>query len=128
MTDGQAVTGCAGDGRVLSAVSHGAPLAIEYNQSLLSWSAMVIPKGAPNRNAAMEFLSYTLTPEAAAALAMAYTYGPVVPRAFDLLSAERARILSGGPQMQGKYILVNERWWGANLKLVTDKFNAWRLT
>jgi putative spermidine/putrescine transport system substrate-binding protein len=89
---------------------------------------MVIPRGAPNRNAAMEFLNYTLTPEAAAALAMAYTYGPVVPRAFDLLPPERARILSGGPQMQGKYILVNERWWGANLKLVTDKFNAWRLT
>lgn len=128
MTDGEAVTGLVSDGRALSAISHGASVAIEYNQSLLTWSDLVIPKGSRNRAAAMEFLNYTLTPEAQAALAMAYTYGPVVPKAFDLLPPGRAKILAGGPQQQGKYILVNEEWWGANLKLVTEKFNAWRLT
>jgi putative spermidine/putrescine transport system substrate-binding protein len=128
MTDGEAVTGLVSDGRALSAISHGASVAIDYNQSLLSWSDLVIPKGTPNPAAAMEFLNYTLTAEAQAALATAYTYGPVVTKAFDLLPPERAKILSGGPEQQGKYILVDEEWWGANLKLVTEKFNAWRLT
>jgi putative spermidine/putrescine transport system substrate-binding protein len=128
MTDGQAVTGCVPDGRALSAIDQGAKVAIEYNQSFLTWSAMVIPRGAPNKAAAMEFLNFTLTPEAQAAVAKVYTYGPVVPKAFDLIPPERARILSGGPQQTGKYILANEKWWGDNLKMATDKVNAWRLS
>jgi putative spermidine/putrescine transport system substrate-binding protein len=127
MSDGQAVTGCVPDGRALSAIDHGAPVAIEYNQSFLTWSTMVIPRGAPNQAEAMKFLAYALTPEAQAAIAKVYTYGPVTPQAFELLPAERSRILSGGPQQQGKYILANEKWWGENLKIATDKVNAWRL-
>lgn len=128
MTDGQAVTGCVPDGRALSAIGRGAPVAIEYNQSFLTWSTMVVPRGAPNRDGAMKFLAFALTPEAQAAIAEDYTYGPVTPRAFDLIPPERARMLSGGPQQQGKYILANEKWWGENLKTATEKFNAWRLS
>jgi putative spermidine/putrescine transport system substrate-binding protein len=127
MSDGEAVTGCVPDGRALSVIDHGAPVAIEYNQSFLTWSTMVIPKGAPNKPEAMQFLAFALTPEAQAAIAKVYTYGPVTPQAFDLLPPERSRILSGGPQQQGKYILANEKWWGENLKMATDKVNAWRL-
>jgi putative spermidine/putrescine transport system substrate-binding protein len=127
MSDGQAVMGCVPDGRALSAIDHGAPVAIEYNQSFLTWSTMVIPRGAPNASDATKFLAFALTPEAQAAIAKVYTYGPVTPQSFNLLPPERSRILSGGPQQQGKYILANEKWWGENLKMVTDKVNAWRL-
>jgi putative spermidine/putrescine transport system substrate-binding protein len=127
MTDEQAVLGLVPDGRALSAKERGAPIEIEYNQSILTWSTLVVPKGAPNRDAAMQFLAYALSPEAQAAVAMAYIYGPVVPAAYKLIPPERAATLSGGPHMAGKYVLANEKWWGENLEKVTDMFNAWRL-
>jgi len=127
MTDGQAVLGLVPDGRALSVIDRKAPVAIEYNQSMMTWSTMVVPRGAPDRDAAMRFLAYALSPQAQAAVAMNYTYGPVVPAAFAKLPPERAKILSGGPQQTGKYLLVSEHWWGENLAAVTDKLNAWRL-
>ena len=75
----------------------------------------------------MEFLAYAVTAPAQAAIALAYTYGPVTPKAFDSIPPDRVRILSGGPQMQGKAIVMGEKWWGANLAAVTDKVNAWKL-
>jgi putative spermidine/putrescine transport system substrate-binding protein len=125
--DQQAVTGVGWDGRVLLAKEQGAPVNIEYNQSFLDWSAMVIPKGAPHKDLAMQFLAYTATAEAQADVCKVITYGPMNPKAFELLSPERARILSGGPQMRGKDIPVDEAWWSQNTDRVQEKLNAWRL-
>jgi putative spermidine/putrescine transport system substrate-binding protein len=127
MSDGQAVTGCVADGRALNVIANGAPVTIQFNQSLMTWSTMLIPKGARNKDAAMKFLAYTLTPEAQAAVAMAYTYGPVVPEAYKLIPPERQKILSGGPHQQGKYVLLDEHWWGQNSPKATEKLAAWRL-
>jgi putative spermidine/putrescine transport system substrate-binding protein len=127
MTDGQAAIGILADGRALNAKQNGAPIDLNFELSFLTWSAMVVPKGAPNAKAAMQFLAYVLSPEAQAAIAMAYTYGPVVPKAFTLIPPERARILSGGPQMSGA-VVMGEKWWGANLAMATDKLNAWKLS
>lgn len=127
ITDGQAVIGLVPDGRALSAKKNGAPIEIVNDLSFLTWSAMVIPKGAPRAKQAMDFLAYALTPDAQAAIAKAYTYGPVVPKAFEMIPAERATILSGGPQMKNAVIL-GEKWWGNNLAAATEKVNAWKLS
>jgi putative spermidine/putrescine transport system substrate-binding protein len=85
MSDGQAAIGLVPDGRALNARDHGAPIEIQFGLSFLTWSAMVVPKGAPHKAEAMELIAYALTPEAQAAIAKIYTYGPVVPKAFDML-------------------------------------------
>jgi len=125
--DQQAVVGVGWDGRVILAKQQGAPVEIEYNQSFLDWSAMVIPKGAPHKDLAMEFLGYTATAEAQADVCKIIAYGPMNPKAFELIPPERARILSGGPQMRGKSIPVNEEWWSANTDRIQEKLNAWRV-
>lgn len=127
ITDGQAVIGLVPDGRALSAKKNGAPIEIANNLAFLTWSAMVVPKGAPRAKQAMQFLAFALTPDAQAAIAKAYTYGPVVPKAFEMIPAERAAILSGGPQMKDA-VVMGEKWWGANLAAATEKVNAWKLS
>jgi putative spermidine/putrescine transport system substrate-binding protein len=127
MTDGQLAVGVAPDGRALAVIDAKGPIAIEYNQSILTWSAMAVPKGAPDAQAAMRFLAFTLTPQAQAAIANAFPYGPVVTKAFDLIPRDRAERLSGGPQQRGKSILANERWWSENLEKVSERFTAWRV-
>jgi putative spermidine/putrescine transport system substrate-binding protein len=127
MMDGQAVLGLIADGRALSIRNAGAKIDIVFPVSLISWSSMVIPKGAPHPELAQQFLAYTLTPKAQAAIAMAYTYGPVVPAAYALFPKERAAILSGGPSSQGLGIMTDEAWWGKNLAPVSEKMNTWML-
>jgi len=127
MSDGQTSMGLLPDGRALNIRKAGAPVDIQYDLSFLTWSAMTVPKGAPNREAAMKFLAYALTPEAQAAIAMAYTYGPVVPAAFELIPEERARTLSGGPQMADNAVVMNADWWGANYVQASEKLHAWML-
>ena len=127
ISDGQATLSIMPDGRAQAAVKDGSPVGLQYNQSFMTWSSMVVPKGAPNKENAMKFLAYTMTPEAQAAIANEYTYGPVVPDAFKLISPERANILSGGPQQQGKFIWANEAWWAKNLEDVTERLTEWRL-
>lgn len=127
MSDGQAVTGCVADGRALNVIANKAPVTIQFNQSLMTWSTMIVPKGARNKDGAMKFLAYALSPEGQANIAMAYTYGPVVPDAYKTIPAERQPTLSGGPQQQGKYILLDEHWWGQNSPKATEKLSAWRL-
>ncbi|WP_170984322.1 ABC transporter substrate-binding protein [Rhodoligotrophos defluvii] len=127
ISDGQAALSMMPDGRALAAVKDGSPVAIQYNQSILTWSSMVVPKGAKNRENAMKFLAFALSPEGQAAIANEYTYGPVVPDAFKFISPERAKILSGGPQQQGKYIMANEKWWAENLEKASERLTEWRL-
>ena len=128
MTDGQAQLGLVADGRVLSAIGNKAPVAIQNNQSLVTWSTMVVLKGAQNSDAAMKLLAYALSVEGQTAIAMAYTYGPVVPAAFKAIPPERASMLSGGPQQQGKFVLLDAAWWGKNTEVATEKLNAWRVS
>jgi len=128
MANERAVLASMPDGRALFAIGQGAPLAIEYNESQLDWTSFVVPKGAPNRAGAMKLIAYMASIEGQAAIALAYTYGPVTPKAYNLIPPERARILSGGPQQRGKYVLVNNRWWGENRDKVSERFDAWRLS
>ena len=127
ISDGQSSLSIMPDGRALAAVGDGSPVAIQFNQSFMTWSSMVVPRGAPNRENAMKFLAYVMTPEAQAAIANEYTYGPVVPEAFEFISEERAATLSGGPHQQGKFIWANEEWWANNLEDVTERLTEWRL-
>ncbi len=127
MTDGQAVMGLVADGRALNAQDNGAKIAIVFPLSLTTWSAMVIPKGAPNAALAQQFLAFTLTPKAQSAIANAYTYGPVVPAAYETIAPDRAAILSGGPAWKGHGVLIDEAWWGKNLGAVAEKVNTWML-
>lgn len=127
MTDGQASMGIIPDGRARNIVKHGAAVKLQPNVSILTWSVFCVPKGAPNKEAAMKFLAYVLSPKAQAAIAMEYTYGPVVPEAWKLIPPERAAILSGAPETSKAAIYLNSDWWSENLEATSELFHTWLL-
>lgn len=127
MRDGQAVMGLLADGRALSAKSSGAPVEVVPPVSILTWSVMAVPKGAPNKEAAMRFLNYVLQIRQQAAIAMEYYYGPVVPDAWNEIPEDRLAIISGGPATEGKAIFQHGDWWSENLEEANEKFQQWKL-
>ena len=128
MRDGEASLGVLADGRALSIIRNGAPVETAPEASILTWSVFVVPKGAPNKQAAMKFLAYVLSVKAQVAEAMAYNYGPVVPKAWDEIPKDRLKIISGGPSTAGKAVFLNSKWWATNLEHVTEQFNQWLLS
>jgi putative spermidine/putrescine transport system substrate-binding protein len=127
MRDGQASMGLLADGRALSAKSSGAAVEVVPPVSILTWSVMGVPKGAPNKDAAMRFLNFVLEAKQQAAIAMNYYYGPVVPDAWQDIPKERLAIISGGPATEGKAIFQQGGWWAKNLEDANEKFQQWKL-
>jgi putative spermidine/putrescine transport system substrate-binding protein len=127
MRDGQAVMGLLADGRALSVKNGGAPVEVAMDVGLLTWSVFVVPKGAPNKEAAMRFLAFVLDERRQTAIAMAYNYGPVVPAAWKNIPAERHNLISGGPDVEKTAVFLNADWWTANLQATTEKFQQWLL-
>lgn len=127
LSDGQATIALLADGRALNIKNAGANVEIEPKVSLLTWSVLAVPKGAPNKDAAMDFIAYATSVKGQVAVALEYNYGPVVTQAWKEIPAERLKILSGGPATDGKAVFQNAKWWGENLAKVNEKFQAWKL-
>lgn len=127
MREGQAIMGILADGRALSVKNGGAPVEVAMDVGLLTWSVFVVPKGAPNKDAAMRFLAFVLDERRQTAVAMEYNYGPVVPAAWKAIPADRHNLISGGPNVEKTAVFLNADWWAANLQATTEKFQQWLL-
>ncbi len=127
MRDGQASMGLLADGRALNVKNSGAPVDMAPEASILTWSVFVVPKGAPNKDAAMKFINFVLQIRQQVAVAMAYNYGPIVPAAWEEIPKERLNIISGGPATKGKAVFQNGQWWAENLEKTTEQFRQWLL-
>jgi len=127
MRDGQAVMGLLADGRALNVKNGGAPVELSMDVGLLTWSVFVVPKGAPNKDAAMRFLAFVLQERQQTAVAMEYNYGPIVPSAWKNIPKDRYNLISGGPDVEKTAVFLNADWWAANLQTTTEKFQQWLL-
>jgi len=127
MQDELGVLALMSDGRAKFAIEKGAPIAIEFQDSQLTWTSLIVPKNPPNKENAMRLINHMSSVEGQRLIGNEFTYGLVTPKAYALLPPGRADALTNGPKQQGKTILMNERWWGDNQPSVQDKMNAWRL-
>jgi putative spermidine/putrescine transport system substrate-binding protein len=99
---------------------------MDFNESIMEASMMVVPRGAPNKANAMAFLNHALSAPAQAAAAKAIYYGPVNAAAFDELEPEVAKRLSGNPDQQGKEVQFDPKFWGENLDALQQKLDGFR--
>ena len=70
--------------RIDAAIKEGAPYAYTYNQGVIDVECLVVPKGAPNKEAGDEGRSTTsCSPEFQANLPQYVPYGPVNQKAYE---------------------------------------------
>lgn len=85
------------NGRIAPLVAAGKPVAINWNQHLTFPNFFAIPKGAPNKDNAMKFLSYICQPEILARIAAPTNYGPINVDAYKFIAPDVAKLLPGNP-------------------------------
>jgi putative spermidine/putrescine transport system substrate-binding protein len=126
LVDGQADMGLAVTGRVIASARAGAPIAAVWDKTILSWDTLIVPKGSPNKDAAMEFLAFATQPEqnkrfAELAGVIAAT-SKATPDYSDVDKAFNPRLNDTDGT---KVILTNVDWWSKNLSDVIAKVTPW---
>lgn len=99
------------------------PVEISWDQQILTSDYWVVPKGTPNKDAAMDFIAWTICKQNNAGPSNSIPYGPT-----NTLS-------TANPAMTTELAVTNvndttayfdDPWYAENAKAVDDSYNAWK--
>jgi putative spermidine/putrescine transport system substrate-binding protein len=113
--------------RVVEGKQQGDQIDFIWNEGLLMTDYWVVPKGAENRDVALDLIHFATTPEVQAVLATDVALGPVTPAALDRLDRETRKTVPTSPVALESLIPLNARWWAANQDAANERFNSWLL-
>lgn len=133
LADGEVVMTTAYNGRIFNAVAkENKPFEIVWDAQVFSTDMWAIPKGAKNKELAMDFLKFSTATEQLAKQASYISYGPARKSSAALVSHYDGRPdLPMGPQMPTApenfktAIPTNMEFWADNEDELFERFNAW---
>ena len=127
LIDGEVATGMSWNGRLLDPKLAGAPIDFVFQQTLFTSDAWVVPKGAPNRREAMQFIALATRPERQAAFSAVIPYGPVRTDAMALIDPKRQADLPSAPANFASGVFQDFDWWAEHGAAAGERFNRWVL-
>jgi putative spermidine/putrescine transport system substrate-binding protein len=133
LADGEVAMTTAYNGRIFNAVAaEDKPFAIVWDAQIFDLDLWVIPKGAPNKDLAMDFVAFSTATEQLAAQASYISYGPARASSAPLVGSYHSKPdLEMGPQMPTapenfKTAIQNDfEFWADNQDELNERFNAW---
>lgn len=136
LADGHADLGANTFGRLIAMKAQGAPVDVEYNQSLAKIDYWMVPKGAKHRQNAMRFIAFYHDPKRLGDYANAYpVFGPINRKSTPHIEPKVLENLATSPKHAAGLIYINEEWWSAedadgksNFEKVLDRWNQWIAT
>ncbi|MFZ4663820.1 MAG: ABC transporter substrate-binding protein [Caldilineaceae bacterium] len=127
LADGEAVMGISYNGRIQTAIEEGAPLAIQWNQQVLTADYLAVPKGAPHKEAAMKLIAYMTAADQNYKISDHIAYAPTNVKSFDKVNPEKGANLPTAEGRTENSIQISYRWWGENFPATMERFTQWLL-
>jgi putative spermidine/putrescine transport system substrate-binding protein len=133
LADGEVTMTTAYNGRIFNAVAaEDKPFEIVWDGQIWDLDLWVIPKGAPNKDLALEFVAFSTATEQLAAQASWISYGPERLSSAPLVGSYDGKPdLAMGPQMPTapenftNAIQNDFEFWADNQDELNERFNAW---
>lgn len=133
LADGEVVMTTAYNGRIFNAMAgEGKPFEIVWDAQVWDMDLWVMPKGAPNKEAALDFLKFSTATEQLAAQASWISYGPARKSSAPLVGHYDGKPeLMMGPHMPtapenfGTAIANDFEFWADNQDELNERFNTW---
>ncbi len=133
LADGEVVMTTAYNGRIFNAIAaEDKPFQIVWDSQIFDLDLWVIPKGAPNKDLALDFIAFSTATEQLAAQASWISYGPARKSSNALIgSYVNKPELDMKPQMPTapenfKTAIQNDfEFWADHQDELNEKFNAW---
>jgi len=116
------------NGRAGMSARDGAPVATSWGQAFYDPAMFTVPKGTPNREAAMRLTDWCAQPEGQARFAELTFYGPTNAAAIDLIDEAIRPNINTHPDNLAKSVARDFDWWADNLAAVNERFVAWLIT
>ncbi len=132
LADGEVSMSTAYNGRIFNAaVSEGQPLEVVWDGQILDFDLWVVPKGAPNAEAAMQFVAYSTDTQRLADQASWISYGPARKSSGALVGLYNDGKTEMAPHMPtaaanlSNALVNNFEFWVDNDAELNERFNAW---
>lgn len=113
--------------RAQTIIDAGGPVKINWAQGMYGIEGWAIPRDSPKADIAHEFIRFCADAAGQAATTGVLAYGPTNRKAFELISLERAKVLSTYKDNISQMVLTNDQWWQKNRSAIQDRFNEWML-
>jgi putative spermidine/putrescine transport system substrate-binding protein len=132
LADGEVAMTVAWNGRIFNAaVAEGKPFKIVWDGQVYELEGFVIPKGAPNKDAALEFIKFATGTEPLARAAEWISYGPPRKSSAPLVGlyqdgkTEMAPNLPTSPENMTNALASDYGFWVDRDTELNERFNAW---
>jgi putative spermidine/putrescine transport system substrate-binding protein len=96
-----------------------------YDQALVDYDCLIVPKGAPNKELAMKLVAEIMKPHSQATLVTLIPNPPINVKAYDtgIIPADLAATLPTAPANLDKVVFFDPVWWQANQEEVQRRFD-----
>ena len=132
LADGEVVATVAYNGRIFAAaVGEGKPFEIMWDGQIMDLDLFVVPKGAPNKENAMKYITFATDTQRLADQAKWISYGPARKSSSPLVSKYQDGVTDMLPHMPTspeslKNALLNDsEFWADRDVELNERFNAW---
>lgn len=133
LADGEVTMTIAWNGRIFNAaMADGKPFEIMWDGQVFEWEGWVIPKGAPNMEAALEFVKFSTSTEPLAAAANWISYGPPRKSSAPLVGTFKnegkvpmSPHLPTSPENLTNALASSLEFWADRDTELNERFNAW---
>ena len=124
LASGEAPIGFFWNGRLSALQADGMDVGISWDQNITAADALVVPKGAKNKDAAMKFIAEATSAEGQAAFAAATGYAPVNLGSADLMDpAIRATLPDAQTAVQ---VNADMAYWAEHRDEIGNRWYAWQ--
>lgn len=133
LADGEVVMSTGWNGRLFNAaVADGQPIKIIWDGQVYEPEGWVIPKGAPNKDQALEFVAFSTSTEPLAKAAEWVSYGPTRKSSAPLVgnfmkdgTTPMPPNLPTSPENLGNALLSSYEFWVDHDSELNERYNAW---
>ena len=113
------------NGRIDAANREGRNLKIYWPGGIYDLDYWAIPRGTPNKDAALKFISFTLQPKQQAAYAQNIAYGPANNKALALLDKKVIEDLPTSPANAKEALQFSVKFWADQGESLEKRFASW---
>lgn len=112
-------------GRGYEAVKNGANYQPVWNQAIVIFEALTVPKNVKNPDASMAFLNYYLGAEQQARLTELTSYSPINVNAEPQLDELGQQFLTTAPDIASQMVTSDTAWWAENYDSELERWLKW---
>jgi len=132
LADGEVVMTTAYNGRIFNAaIAENKPFQIVWDGQIYENEMYAIPKGAPNKDKALEFIAYATSTEGLRQQAQWISYGPARKSAMkeELIFKDGKTVMAPhlptAPENMTNALLTSADFWVDHDAELNERFNAW---